>query len=290
MATPTISINLFHDFAAELRERLENAGHSLLATKTPEEIFLKYYDFNRKFPPVCPRRVLKPAGFSCPSAHASGLALLESKIQRGEDLRPHLSTTVEQLDNLDLMLLDWEIFHFHLGTKLYPKNPAFIERTGPLLYARLTSDNAYFVGILEHGEWANPDLIRVLHDNWPESIETYRIKGVLGLTHEVTAADRQKLRKAQINTGIDLGNGIVYIGPGMGISTSGISINATRNLILYRRWFESAEKRILGSVDEWINKVNDPRKAVNLKLQILDGVAFALDEHQSIQFKLGKPA
>lgn len=47
----------------------------------------------------------------------------------------------------------------------------FVNRTGPVLFARFDEQNAYLINVWSHGNWTNQDMIRIIHNNWPESIE-----------------------------------------------------------------------------------------------------------------------
>jgi hypothetical protein len=74
--------------------------------------------------------------------------------------------------------------------------------------------------------WTMQEMLRVIHQNWPDSISSFRIKGVLGVEKKFDDVEVKHLRGAQINTVIEVEPGVVYIGPGLGIAASGDSADA----------------------------------------------------------------
>lgn len=290
MSEPHIDVDLFHDWADHLRGKLNADGVHLPPTTTDDKVCIKFYGYEMRFPIARSRHIHKARNFSCPPAESARLANLEQKIRNGDDLRPHLSTSAANLSNKDMMLLEWGIHHFHLGIHAHPTKPGYVARTGPLLYARLTDTDAYFIGVLAHGAWANDALIRVLHDNWPDSIAPFRMQGVVGLAQQVSSTDRQKLRKAQINSAVDLGSGIVYGSPGLGFALSGDPIRAVNATNSAHRWFKKAERRVRQSASEWTKDARDPTGSFKLKLELSSAGFFAVDPAQNVRLPLGDPA
>ena len=158
-----IQINLFHEWAMFLDSKLVEMGYILPSQTTSDERCLYYYDIADRIPEATPRDIEKSDIFLFPQEHEAGLKFLEEKIRNGEDIKPHLSRGVERCDNFDGLLVDWGIYHLNLGNKHYVKNPKYVDRTGPLLYARLTSKIAYFLTVDEHGKWSDRNLIKIIH-------------------------------------------------------------------------------------------------------------------------------
>lgn len=281
---PRIATNLFHDWAQYLRSLLAQEGHSVVGSDM--DVCVIYYDLERRYPLATPRRIFKPSGFRCPAECEPGLAELERKIEAGEDLRPHLNVTFDKLDARDGMLTDWGILHFHLGTKPHAKRPKFMARTGALLYARLTRDAAYFIGVFGHGEWANEGLIRVLHDNWPASIKEYLLSGVVGMQMQIAPSDRKRLRGAQINSSVELEPGVVYLGPGGGVALSGHSFLGVQKANDAYYQCEAWEKLLRERSELWLPKAKEPNGWFEFKLRIEDGIFYAVDEAQAVAIKL----
>jgi len=113
---------------------------------------------------------------------------------------------VADADYEDAMMNDWGIHHLHLGTTV--DAGGFVDRTGPVLYARLEPKDVYLLTVMEHGEWANQQLVQIIHDNWPRLLDRYRLRGVT-LPSSVTDGDIKRLRKGGVNTILRVTDGTV---------------------------------------------------------------------------------
>ena len=181
------------------------------------------------------------------TTHAAGLAATFSDIERGRELSPRLSKLVvngyaanssSKTKDKDLMLNDWGVHHLHLGTALDPKDPAFIERTGDLLFVIFIPTMAYVLDIFNHAAWADRDIVRVAIGNWPDLEFFLELKGILGAATSYTEEEVQKLRRAGVTSYTEIDGGI-YVGRGM-ISTAGTGINSVR-----------AADRLLDAIEEF---------------------------------------
>jgi hypothetical protein len=287
MSAPTIEIALMRDWANHLRRELAADGVHLPRSTSEDQVCVKYYGYQMRFPPAGAYVIHKPKGFACPAPCAQGLAELEKKIMAGDDLRPHLSKGAVDLSKRDLMFLEWGIYHFHLGLGPDPNDPRYIARTGNLLYARLTAGAAYFIGVFNHGAWSNDDLVRVLHDNWPDSIRDFRFRGVQGLAQQVSPAERTKLRNADINSSIEISPGVVYGSLGGGFALSGDPISAVTKTNSCHHWFAEAEQRVRDSASVWAKNASNPTGWFRFTLEMdVDGF-YAVDLTQGVRVKLG---
>ena len=214
------SINLFTDWVDLVKSDLETKGYSF-SSDDNDKISIQYFNYLKRTIPNKPRSILKSDIFSCPSELTAGLELLESKIISGQNLFPNLSRKLKRLDEIDYLLYDWGIFHLHLGTTI--ESDGYISRTGPLLFAFFDDQNFYFLNVMLHGSWSRQEMLRTIHRNWPYTIEKYMIKNkdVVGLSHNATDEEIEKLRKAHINVLIEVEPRIIYITPGGGFVASG---------------------------------------------------------------------
>lgn len=240
------------DFVADastiLRDWLTGRGYTVAASAQPEQVRIQYFNLKKRLIAPGPRTVLVADGFSCPEAHRDGLAELRAKIEGGEDLRPHLSTGISNLDYDDALLNDWGIYHLHLGTAVRPDG--FVTRTGPVLFARFDSSTAWFIAVLTHGQWSNQELVRAVQENWPESVERYQLKGVVGLEREVTDDDVRQARNAGIQTITQVPGGPAFGPMGGGYATDGTSIEVVMNSDALARQVRACELGIRGREDE----------------------------------------
>jgi hypothetical protein len=107
------------------------------------------------------------------------------------------------------------VYHLHLGTEIDPKTQ-FIKRTDDLLFLRVDDENAYLIGIYPHSKsWTRQEFVKIIHQNWPESIARNRLKGIVGLDYgngadSITDEEYARLRKAGVTTAVEAEKGAVY--------------------------------------------------------------------------------
>ena len=210
------------DMTDIMRRELDSVGFDT-STITDEDLPFKYFTVSLRTIQMKPRRIEKAAGFVCPPDLQNGLAILEDRIRKGESLFPHQSKSVNRLTTEDELLYSWSIHHFHLGDATGADG--FIKRTGPVLFAYVTDDAVYMIDVKPHGSWSDKSLLQTLHDNWPELIDTWKVPGKP--TVNLSSPQIAEMRKARINTIVELADGTSYIGPGLGITTAGTAAEAT---------------------------------------------------------------
>jgi len=191
-----------------------------------DRVLVLYFDSLRRRPAVRKRRILEADDFYCPPELAPGWELLRTKVVNGDDIGPHLSRDHASLTNLDGLLNEWGVHHLHLGTKPYPIDPSYIDRTPPLLFALITDEDFYAINIYLHGAWESMSVIESLHRNWPQVISRSRIKGIQG--EALTKKERKVLRNSSIQTASTVSDGTVYMAIGGGVASSGVSVDAVR--------------------------------------------------------------
>ena len=176
----------------------------------------------RTIPPI-PRAVR----FSTEASEAKGryaaIAVIESALIAGKDVRPWLSNSArrprdKRKHTSDLMYNDWQITHFHLGNVF--ENAQAIKRTESLLYAHVDATSATLLCVEEHGAWALTDLLRILLRTSPEKMLRTEVKGILGTQREsYTDKERQDLRRSGLNTLLKI-DGRFFMPPGLGLTSS----------------------------------------------------------------------
>ncbi|WP_156000293.1 hypothetical protein [Thioalkalivibrio sp. ALMg9] len=247
-----IEIDLSGDWVEYLRSEITTAGYAVDATDTPDDLSYKFFNIRkRRVPPLC-RDVHESSRLSCPQEHQSGYAALKAKFANGDDVTPHLSKTILSDTYEDYLLNDWGIHHFHLGQNI---SNGFAGRTGPLLFALVGNSDVYFIDIKAHGAWREQELIKTLHEEWPEAIANYRINGVLGLAYQPTNDDIAKLRKAGVQTLVQVDEGVVYGPIGGGYSTAGTSVQSKMLADRYRSLVRDIEKHVKENTDMFIQKI-----------------------------------
>lgn len=248
------SINLFNDWVDNVKSELESKGYTFTGNDR-EKISVQHYNYLKRIVPPKPRQIKKSDVFTCPADLAAGLSFLENKITSGQDILPHLSRKLKNLDEIDDLLYDWGIFHIHLGTTI--ESDGYIKRTGPLLFCFFDDENFYFLNVMPHGSWTRQDMLKTIHRNWPHTIDDYRIKNenVVGLSHNVTDDEIKQLRKANINVLIEVEPAIIYVTPGGGFVASGHSMEVMQRHMDNKERLDDFEKQIKSDPEKFLKSV-----------------------------------
>lgn len=212
------------DWTDELRRIMEDDWSMDIAAVKPQELAALFFHASKRRIEPRPRTVELSTAFACPSEYQSGWSALVAKIEAGDDLAPHLSLRIEDVMGKDPLLLDWGVYHLHLGQALHPKNQAFVERKGPVAFGFPTFDAFHAIGIYEHGAWSDSSVIETMHSNWPHLTKRAQVQRAgMSLTQKYTDEDRKMLRDAGINLITPLSDGTFLFPVGGSYSGNGIS-------------------------------------------------------------------
>ena len=221
------------DWDSILRDELVRKGYDPSSVTNQTDLACSYSSIKARRIQSKPRTVILSSTFSIPQDLRTGFEQLKSKIENGDDINPYLSKSVFKLQKDDLMFYDWGIHHFHLGEYIEPDG--FIKRTGLLAFGIVRPDSIYFISIEAHGAWSDKSLIEIVDRDWPELISSHRFNG--GIEPNLTDEELGILRKAHVNTGIQLSNGHSYIILGGGYTSAGTSMEAMRNVTMVNHRF-----------------------------------------------------
>lgn len=259
------------DYATECLRQLRAAGYSVATPIDHEATILSYLNVRRRRVPIRPRKIHK-AHYSVPTHLVNGELQFLAKVASGGDLRPYQSTKIEKPTFNDGMLDDFGIQHFHLGITKHPKNPSFVARQDPLLFALVHDDDFFCIGYFSHGNWSKKTLLDIVHSNWPDAISVYSIRGAQ-LTVQYTDKEHEHLRNAGINVFTTRPDGIIHTGPGGGITLAGTSIKDTLDLNRINRLCYALKSAAHRAVDQIVSsaKLTLP---VYLKLRFRHDVAY----------------
>lgn len=274
-----VKMNFYRDWIFYLKGEgeLERAGYS--PAENPDDISIQYFNLVRRLIPAVPRNVLIAKKFKCPSEVRLGFNLVKDKVKKGVDLRPHLSTRILDLDYDDDLLNDWGIHHLHLGTSKMKHNPSFFNRTGPVLLVRFDEQNAYFISIMEHGNWTNQDMIRIIHHNWAESIKQFKVNDAIGLNKPVTDRDIKSFRKSHVFSFIEPEPGVIYAPPGMGLTSSGVGLEVVRSSDHYANLMKTYEDVIRENIDEITENIKDDTGKLFFTMRINKKNVYAFEKN-----------
>jgi len=266
-----------------LKQELLNDGYSLPSTDDDLTIAIKYFHIQERRIEEKPRTIRLSKELVCPQEHQTGLDKLLEKVKKGEDIYPHLSKLILDANFQDPLLNDWDIHHFHLGEVV--KTDGFVERTGPLLFARVTATDFYAITLLDHKKWTDKSLLEIIHANWPDTIKHRILKG-MRLTQEVTPEDHQKLRMAGVTVLVQLSDGTVYAPIGGGITTAKTGLRAVERHDFHARAIDAAEKNTISNIDKFIkcaadNQITLPN-LLEFNLILQDNMFIAVEKNTNI--------
>lgn len=238
-------MNLYDDWLNQLSTKLTREGYDV-CNMDKSELPYKYFNMLNKKLVQIPRQVLISKELyqsQYYNKYKKVINCLKSLIEKGEDISAYLSKKIDAIDYNDGLLNDWGIHHLHLSTEK-ESNSKFNKRTGELLFVRFQNDKAYFINIYKHNNWAKKEVIQIVHRNWEEDFKSFRLEGVISLHPRIEDRNYQKLRNKNINTLIEVEEGIVYMGFGFGITTSGHGQLAKIEELRCKKALKSAEKYI----------------------------------------------
>jgi len=241
-----MEIDLYSDWINLLRHELQQMGYPCPAATQAEDVAVRFFNVLNRTVTTRKYNVHRSAEFSCPQDHLGVVEKIEETLAGGLSVRPHQSRRLSDPDYDDDMLSDWGIHHLHLSTDL--EGDGFVRRTGPLLYLTLSRFDAYLIDVREHGHWTSQDLLEIIHSNWPEITERYRLQGVKSVP-SITNAEVKKLRGGHCNTVLMLKDGTVLAPIGGGMMTSGVSFLAVRAHDRHARYLKQQEQWIKNNAE-----------------------------------------
>lgn len=278
----SVEADFYADWAELLRRALGRLGYSIGAGESAESVCRQYFNVLKRRIELRPREVLRSQGFTCPPQFTTALDGIETKARAGEDLNPYQSKGIREADVLDRLLNDWGIHHLHLGSST--DSSGFVERTGPLLFTRIDPDRLFMIAVMAHGAWSSQSLMEILHNNWPDSIKRFRMKGVLGLERRCSDSEIGTLRAAGVQTLIELTDGTIYFPIGGGIMLSGDSAEVIETCDLYAKRVRDLESDLRERAVEVAAAIGKTGAAVGDRLKFrlcIDGDRFSAIEELS---------
>ncbi|WP_429165385.1 hypothetical protein [Aeromonas dhakensis] len=249
-----LQLDFKKDWILSLRQTLEsNLGYKRIEEISDEDIPILFWNAKSRLLDSKPRKVVLSDTFICPEEHLHGWLRLQKVIESGQDIKPNLSRLVTQITVLDQMLNDWGVHHFHLGVKIKSK---FVKRTGPLLFALVTKDIFYAIGVYNHDDWVNADVVETVHRNWPEAISRYRVNGIQP-DDGFTEAERATIRDKHANAFFNTSDGTVYAPIGGGVVASGVNLKAVMDTDVKLDFLEKLQEHLISNTASFSQVLSD---------------------------------
>ncbi|MGC9269594.1 hypothetical protein [Acidiphilium sp.] len=191
--------------------------------------FVNWIHFRARRVPQLPRKIFTSQEVTSHRNQYPAIDQIRLALGSGGDVRPWLSQTIAKNKNnhkADMMFNDWQILHFHLS-RIF-QTPNSIRRTGPLLYAHITADEATFLDVQPHGRWTMTNLLEILLRTNAPGLERYEARSATPM--RLTDDEYRNLRRKGGNSMIEIGGRAFF--PGGGLLASGHAGRIYR----YRDW------------------------------------------------------
>lgn len=221
------------DFKADLRDSmltlLKDRGFQYSGKQDLLDVAYAFLNTHLKRIPIAPRTVVRSSRLrlrqDISPAIAAGLDRLERDSVAGNDLKPYHSFQILKAAKADHLLYDWDIRHLHLGTgDPATAPPGFLPRSNDLVFVYVTTKQLVFIDVGTHESFADDDLLEVVLETWPETLEKFRIRALLHRGPPETRAERDERRRSGITSYIPLSNGSLYAPMGGGVASNGWSL------------------------------------------------------------------
>jgi hypothetical protein len=241
---PNLGVCQTLGFETDLRQQIlrylpvSDAEHeSAVANFEIGELLARFLMWRERLVHPHPRSVHKsPQLFRHPiyEARREDIHRLFAKVVVGQDIGAHLSRNIQfgyvtpasgkkGGRDIDGLLNDWSIHHLHLSHAI--EGDGFVERGKQVLAVIFRQDDAYFIDIIDHGEWAEQRLVEIAVANWPNAGLFIELKGLLG-GDSYTSKERARLREVGMPSPVMI-QGRPYIPANGMISTALIPVRVT---------------------------------------------------------------
>lgn len=258
MFEPPFKVDFAEDMKIALKSEMQSWGYKFDLQKEQEaedrrqpdpklrktivhdltEMASRYMSIQHRMVQPRPRVVHLAPGFQAPISPKvkAGYDLLIDKVKRGEDLNPHLSsnTHFDAAFN-DMLLNDWGIHHFHLGT-IVKKKTGLIKRSGELVFAIVEPDDFYLVAVGDHDSFPSRRLFEITLAHWPQFFaDTAMFAGrdEHGNVRTQTDDELDQLRNAGVFVFQPGPDGRLYIPKRGAYATSGRSTVVSRRAVAF---------------------------------------------------------
>jgi hypothetical protein len=246
-----IQCTLYSDWIRDIRKAMTDAGldHSLL---TDQDCVVRWCAWKRRIVRPAKRTIQKAKGFRLPAKLHKGLNKLEHALISGAEIWPWQSKLIDRPNREDGLYNDYGVIHFHLGTLI--ERGGYIERTDELLFAVVDSSVVYEIGIYEHGDWYELDILNIIDANWPRLLDPVTISALGVQNNPRTPEEVKERREANINSLIELKSGrIVFpLGGGVALDKKKTSIKAIRLANFWTKILRNGEKKIAADIREQV--------------------------------------
>ncbi len=288
------------DFKSDLRRIINSQLKSLNVEKefieknNLEILLIQYHNQKLRRISESKRNVYFSKGFQYPKEHIdefrSIVNAIKQKFETGEDVNPHLSQRIMNVDYNDDLLHEWGIHHLHLNTEM--KSNGFIKRSSELLYLVIDSQNSYFINIYDHKEFQNIELLEIIEENWPFLLQKYLLNDLTSISNDQS---KKGIRKSRKNNSFNIyatSSGKVYLPRGGGLNSAGSNVTSLEYAEVVIDEIQYVENFILNNKEklalELIKQLGSCPDQLSLELKIENGgLIQAIDSNLNLVLELG---
>jgi hypothetical protein len=220
-------VRVIDDTKADI-ERLIAADFGKSTSEDYQSDFVSWLHYRARRMPRLHRKVFLSQEIKLHLPSYPAITKIRGNLEQGGNLEPWLRIEKRKPDHrADMMFNDWMIQHFHLGEVF--QSPSVIKRTGPLLFAHISAEEATLIDVQPHGSWSMIRLLETLLATNPGALQQYEARGVT--PYRLSDEEYKNLRSKNINVALDVA-GRAFM-PGGGKLTSGHAMR----IYFYRDWF-----------------------------------------------------
>lgn len=243
---------------------VENIAESLIElyglkyekeTQSLSSALLRWLDFRLRYVEPKPRKVVlsdKCLELSLPPKVEASLRYFVRLVESGWDVNPyqgrgliqtHDTSSKRRGQRTDLLWAHWGILHFHITNKEIPQGQYFSCREAYQAFCLVDDGQIRIIDVREHPKaegFADDDLLKIAHRNWPDYFDTRELKSVL-LDPDFRNMGREdvyKLRRSGIDSFYSI-NGKAYFGLGGGVTTASTSSLVSHKFFVAKRLISS---------------------------------------------------
>lgn len=280
------SLNLLDDLNNILQNELKEMGYQL-SKKDTHDLLTALFNLQDKTVNLKRRTVhiskeLRTKEIEKP--YDDYLKQVRNKFKNGKDINPYLSTMSVKPYKKDLLLYDWGIHHLHLNNKLNDKG--FIERSDYILFFVIKENDVYFIDVTKHRledrtEFSQQHLLGILKRNWSYLLESFKMKGITGLSPTLDDKSHSLLRNSGVATLVEV-DGEVFGLMGGGITSAKTNLTHTRkadDILRSLRRLEDNLRLRQKSLKEITSEFNIPSIKTDFKLILEEKFFYIVESH-----------
>ena len=262
-----LEINLRDDFDEICYHALRRAGYK---DASREKAVYQYYNLCKRSVDMRPRKVVYSREFECPESYRLALEEFEERVRKGRSLKPFMSDKHRELNYDDLLLNDWNVYHFHLSRQY--KADGSVKRSDYEIFAYITDEVMYMIQIYHHRTkdlYSRQEIMRILHDNWPELLEPFRFQDAIELKETYSDHQLGQIRQSHAMTLLQIRKGQIYGMIGGGYASNGYSGEALRKVDFWHRCCDAFQQAFIENADKIGKMIFHDKEIADMRIGLL---------------------